>query len=148
VVIANFGVTNVSINPSFPTDAYTYPMTWYDLMNDNNPVIINNPSDLILVNSGRFRVFGNAPATTLSNNDFELTEKDIVLYPNPTTNTFALSHNVLKAEIYNMTGQLIRSFSNVISDQELNLNNVETGMYLVKITDYNGTIHTKKLLKK
>jgi 1,4-alpha-glucan branching enzyme len=148
VVIANFSVANVSINPNFPTDVYTYPMIWYDLMDNNTPITINNPTDVILVNSGRFRIFGNAPATSLSANDFEYMEKEIVLYPNPTTSSFALSRNVLKVEIYNITGQLIRSFSNIISDQELELNTIETGIYLVKLIENNGTSHTKKLIKK
>lgn len=147
VVIANFGVANASINPSFPTDAYTYPMVWYDLMNDNAPVTINNPTDLILVNSGRFRVFGNRPATTLSNDDFTSIEREITIYPNPTRNTFAISSDVAQVEIYNITGQMIRTFTNVISNQELDINNLEAGIYLVKMTDNNGTSLTKKLIK-
>ena len=101
----------------------------------------------VLVNSGRFRVFGNRPATTLSNNDFTSIEREITIYPNPTRNTFAISSDVAQVEIYNITGQMIRTFTNVISNQELDINNLEAGIYLVKMTDNNGTSLTKKLIK-
>ena len=146
VVLANFSVSNLTINPSFPTDVYTYPMTWYDLMDNNAPVVINNPTDVISVNSGRFRVFGNKPAT-LSSDDFETIQNNITVYPNPTKNSFALTQDASKVEIYNIAGQLIKTFNNVISNQQLDSTNLETGLYLIKITHTNGISQTKKMLK-
>jgi len=146
VVLANFSVANLDINPSFPTDVYTYPMTWYDLMDNNTPVVINNPTDVIRVNSGRFRVFGNKPAT-LSSDDFETIQNYITIYPNPTKNSFALTQDASKVEIYNIAGQLVKTFNNIISNQQLDSTNLETGLYLIKITDINGISQTKKMLK-
>jgi 1,4-alpha-glucan branching enzyme len=146
VVIANFSVANLTINPSFPTDAYTYPMTWYDLMDNNAPVVINNPTDVISVNSGRFRVFGNQPST-LSSNDFEATQNTIALYPNPAKNSFAISRDASKVEIYNIAGQLVKTYNDINSNQQLDITNLETGLYLIKITDINGISQTKKMLK-
>jgi hypothetical protein len=146
VVLANFSVANLSINPSFPTDVYTYPMTWYDLMDNNTPVVINNPTDVISINSGRFRVFGNKPAT-LSSDDFETIQNNITIYPNPTKNSFALTQDASKVEIYNIAGQLVKTFNNVISNQQLDSTHLETGLYLIKITDINGISQTKKMLK-
>ena len=146
VVIANFSVANLTINPSFPTDAYTYPMTWYDLMDNNTPVVINNPTDLITVNSGRFRVFGNQPST-LSSTDFETNINTISIYPNPSKNSFAITEDASKIEIYNITGQLVNTFINVSKNQPLDSSNLETGLYLIKITDTNGISQTQKMLK-
>jgi 1,4-alpha-glucan branching enzyme len=146
VVLANFSVANLTINPSFPTDVYTYPMTWYDLMDNNAPVVINNPTDVISVNSGRFRVFGNKPAT-LSSDDFETIQNNITVYPNPTKNSFALTQDASRVEIYNIAGQLVKTFNNIISNQQLDSTNLETGLYLIKITDTNGISQTKKMLK-
>jgi hypothetical protein len=146
VVLANFSVANLTINPSFPTDVYTYPMTWYDLMDNNAPVVINNPTDVISVNSGRFRVFGNKQAT-LSSDDFETIQNNITVYPNPTKNSFALTQDASKVEIYNIAGQLIKTFNNIISNQQLDSTHLETGLYLIKITDINGISQTKKMLK-
>ncbi|WP_445715527.1 alpha-amylase family glycosyl hydrolase [Flavobacterium sp.] len=146
VVIANFSVANLTINPSFPTDAYTYPMTWYDLMDNNTPVVINNPTELITVNSGRFRVFGNQPST-LSSTDFETNINTISIYPNPSKNSFAITEDASKIEIYNITGQLVNTFINVSKNQPLDSSNLETGLYLIKITDTNGISQTQKMLK-
>ena len=73
--------------------------------------------------------------------------QNYTIYPNPTRNTFAISSDVAQVEIYNITGQMIRTFTNVISNQELDINNLEAGIYLVKMTDNNGTSLTKKLIK-
>ncbi len=146
VVIANFSVANLTINPSFPTDAYTYPMTWYDLMNNNAPIVINNPTDVISVNSGKFRVFGNKPST-LSSSDFETNINTISIYPNPSKNSFAITEDALKIEIYTITGQLVNTFINVSKNQLLDSLNLETGLYLIKITDTNGISQTQKMLK-
>jgi 1,4-alpha-glucan branching enzyme len=140
VILANFGVANANINPDFP-----YTGTWYDLM-DNSVINVTNTTATIAVPSGRFRVFGNRP-TTLSNEDYNINEREITIYPNPTRNTFAISSDVAQVEIYNVTGQMIRTFTNVISNQELDINNLEAGIYLVKMTDNNGTSITKKLVK-
>ncbi|MFN7014888.1 MAG: T9SS type A sorting domain-containing protein, partial [Bacteroidia bacterium] len=144
VVIANFSVGNQNINPSFPTDAYSYPMTWYNLM-DNTPVTITSPTATITLAPGQFRVYGNKPST-LSSNELELIKNNIDVYPNPTRNSFALSADVNQVEIYSITGQLIKSFNNVISNQQLDITNLETGMYLIKIIDANGANQSKKLI--
>ncbi len=145
VVIANFSVGSQNINPSFPTDVYTYPMTWYNLM-DNTPITINSPTATIALAPGQFRVYGNRPST-LSSEDFATNLNNISLYPNPTKNSFAISADVSNVEIYNITGQLVKSFTNVISDQELDITNLNSGIYLVKMTNGNGTSQTKKLIK-
>lgn len=147
VVIANFSTDNLSINPSFPTDVYTYPMTWYDLMDNNAPVVISSPTAAMTVNSGRFRVFGNQPATTLSDSEFDLTSDEFFIYPNPTKNSFSLSKDASSIEIYTITGQLVNSFKNIQMDQQLNIESLQTGIYSVKIIDNNGISQTKKLIK-
>ena len=58
-----------------------------------------------------------------------------------------LKIDVSNVEIYNITGQLVKSFTNVISDQELDITNLNSGIYLVKMTNGNGTSQTKKLIK-
>jgi cobalamin biosynthesis protein CbiG len=91
-------------------------------------------------------VFGNKPAT-LSSDDFETIQNNIAIYPNPTKNSFALTQDASRLEIYNIAGQLVKTFNNVISNQQLDSTNLETGLYLIKITDTNGISQTKKMLK-
>jgi hypothetical protein len=146
VVLANFDTSNTTINPNFPTDVYTYPMTWYDLMNNNTPVTINNPSDLITVASGRFRVFGNRPST-LSSEDFNTFSPDVMLYPNPVKNSFAINQDATSVDIYTLTGQLVSTYTSVAADQAILIDQLQSGIYLVKIKTATGSIQTKKISK-
>lgn len=145
VVLANFDTSNTTITPNFPTTGYTYPMTWYDLMN-NTPVTITSPTATIALTPGQFKVFGNQPST-LSSNNFEVIEKEILIYPNPAKSRFSLSEDVNEVKIYSITGQLIKSFTNLIANQELEIGELEKGMYLIKITNSNGVSLSKKLIK-
>ena len=145
VVLANFDTNNATINPNFPTTGYTYPMTWYDLMDNNNPVTISSATALMTVNAGKFRVFGNQPST-LSSEDFNAFKPEISIYPNPVKNSFAINQAVSSVEVYTITGQLVANYYSVAANQELLINGLESGIYLVKLKDQNNFIQTKKIV--
>jgi hypothetical protein len=46
---------------------------------------------------------------TALGNDFRCTS-EIILFPNPSSNFFNLSQDVVKADVYSVTGQLVKSF--------------------------------------
>jgi hypothetical protein len=146
VVIANFDTSTTTINPNFPTAGYTYPMTWYDLMDNNTPVTISSPTALISVNAGKFKVFGNRPST-LSADDFNAFTPDVMIYPNPVKNSFAINQDSTGVEIYTITGQLVGHYSSVQADQSISIDHLQSGIYLVKIKTTNGLIQTKKISK-
>lgn len=81
---------------------------------------------------------------TLSNTTFNTST--ISLYPNPVQNVLTVqltNNNYFKSvSIYDITGKKVKS-SNSTS---VNLNSLNTGMYLVKIETTNGTT-TKKIIK-
>jgi 1,4-alpha-glucan branching enzyme len=145
VVLANFDTNNATINPNFPTTGYTYPMTWYDLMDNNNPVPISSATALMTINAGKFRVFGNKPST-LSSEDFNAFKTEISIYPNPVKNSFALNQMVNGIEIYTITGQLVANYDSISANQEINVENLGTGIYLVKIKDIQNVYQTKKIV--
>ena len=145
VVLANFDTSNATINPNFPTTGYTYPMTWYDLMDNNTPVTITSATDLITVNAGKFRVYGNQPST-LSSEDFNAFKPEISIYPNPVKNSFALNQTVNSIEIYTITGQLVANHDSISANQEINVENLGAGIYLVKIKDIHNVYQTKKIV--
>lgn len=145
VVLANFDTNNATINPNFPTTGYTYPMTWYDLMDNNNPVAISSPTAVMTINAGKFRVFGNQPST-LSSEDFNAFKPEISIYPNPVKNSFAINQAVSSVEVYTITGQLVASYNSVAANQELLIDGLESGIYLVKLMDQNNFIQTKKIV--
>lgn len=146
VVLANFDTSNTTINPNFPTTTgYTYPMTWYDLMDNNSPVTISSATALMTVNAGKFRVLGNQPST-LSSEDFNAFKPEISIYPNPVKNSFAINQAVSSVEVYTITGQLVASYNSVAANQELLIDGLESGIYLVKMKDQNNFIQTKKIV--
>ena len=145
VVLANFDTNNATINPNFPTTGYNYPMTWYDLMDNNTPVTITSATALITVNAGKFRVFGNQPST-LNSDDFNAFKTEISIYPNPVKNSFAINQAVSSVEVYTITGQLVASYNSVAANQELLIDGLESGIYLVKIKDQNNLFQTKKIV--
>ncbi len=146
VVIANFDTSTTTINPNFPTTGYTYPMTWYDLMDNNTPVTITSATALITVNAGKFKVFGNRPST-LSSDDYNAFTPDIILYPNPVKNSFAISQDAAEVAIYTLTGQLVGNYASVAADQSISIEHLQLGIYLVKIKTTSGFIQMKKISK-
>jgi hypothetical protein len=121
-------------------------MTWYDLMDNNTPVTISSPTALISVNAGKFKVFGNRPST-LSADDFNAFTPDVMIYPNPVKNSFAINQDSTGVEIYTITGQLVGHYSSVQADQSISIDHLQSGIYLVKIKTTNGLIQTKKISK-
>jgi starch-binding outer membrane protein SusE/F len=86
--------------------------------------------------------FQNALSTSnFSKNGFEL-------YPNPTNDSFKLNTFVSNVEVYNITGQVVKSFKgNFEANALFSVNELNAGVYLVKITDEQNRVSTTKLIK-
>jgi hypothetical protein len=137
IVLTNFTDSATDLG-GFP-----YTGTWVNLM-DNSTFSVSNTNHTVNIEAGGFRVFGNQQAI-LSNNSFNTV--DFTIYPNPTKNSFAISIDAAQVEVYNVTGQLVKTYNSVITNQQLDSTHLETGLYLIKITDINGISQTKKMLK-
>jgi uncharacterized delta-60 repeat protein len=83
------------------------------------------------------RIIGNAPLTT------SLFEKNtVVIYPNPTNSKVFFdnsNYNFIEVAIYNHLGQevAITSFNNNLKNQEIDMSNLATGVYVLRF--YNAT---------
>ncbi|MFT5753652.1 MAG: glycosidase [Flavobacterium sp.] len=139
VILANFSVAAQNITPDFP-----YAGTWYNLM-DNSPITVTSTSAQINISSGGFRIYGNQPAI-LKNENFNF-DTSFIVYPNPVSDSFAVSIDTRRIEIYNVTGQLVKTFTNKFSDESLSVSDLQKGIYLVKVTDNNNNQATKKFIK-
>jgi hypothetical protein len=140
VIIANFSVATLAINPSFP-----YAGNWYNLM-DNTLYNVSNTTATISLPPGGFRVYGNQPAT-LSSDGFSAISS-VSLYPNPTSGSFSIKGQVSRVYVYSITGQLVKSFENVSSeDYQFDINDLNNGVYLVKAFDLNNSSKTMKVIK-
>jgi hypothetical protein len=113
---------------------------------DNSSVNVTATNMQITLAPGEFKIFGNQLSTVLSNESFEAISK-VELYPNPSTNTFQISLDAKKVEIYSLTGQLIQTENNCVANKEINISNLAKGIYIVKIINSDAISVSKKLIK-
>ena len=87
-------------------------------------------------------------ATELSGNNFE-GDESVLIYPNPTNNTFNISQlnmnfNIL--EIYSLSGTLIFKSELSLTSESINLEGYSKGMYVVKLSNSKKSIFKKIVL--
>ena len=90
------------------------------------------------------RVVVNNSNTPLSQESLFLNQ-EISLYPNPVVNKLNIDSNfeIQKVEIYNLNGQLVKTFENI---ENGDISEMNSGVYLVKIHSPENSI-TKKIIK-
>lgn len=89
-----------------------------------------------------------AITSQLNNEQFAINKFEV--YPNPTTdvlNVSSIGSDISSVQIFDLNGRQViaKSFSNV-SEAQINVNELSTGMYLINITSGDKTV-TKKFLK-
>ena len=140
VVLSNFDVNAQNVVPNFP-----YTGTWYDLMT-NTPMTVSSVTATINIAAGQFKIYGNQPAT-LASEQFTMLN-NLMLYPNPTAGLFTINGQVSKVQVYSVTGQIVKSFEIIPSeDYQFDVNDLSRGIYLVKATDGYNNSKTMKLIK-
>ena len=87
-------------------------------------------------------------ATAMSVNNFE-SDESVLIYPNPTNNTFNISQlnmnfNIL--EIYSLSGTLIFKSELSLTSESINLKGYSKGMYVVKLSNGKKSIFKKIVL--
>ncbi|MBL0013860.1 MAG: T9SS type A sorting domain-containing protein [Flavobacterium sp.] len=139
-----FVLTNFTNNTYNVAGGFPFAGTWANLM-DNSTFLVTDTSMNISIEPGGFRVFGNKPSSLSID---EIDTSDVTnIYPNPSSDYFFISNNVVKVEIFSISGQLVKSFSNQPTGYQYNISDLKTGMYMVKIVDENNRVKTTKLLK-
>jgi hypothetical protein len=68
---------------------------------------------------------------------------DIVTYPNPIKDilNFKTEHNITKVEVYDIAGRILSS--NSVSENKIDLSELKTGNYILKLYTEKGIINTK-----
>ena len=137
--------TNFSDNTLNTSAGFPFTGTWYNLM-DNSNVNVTDTGMNISIETGGFRVYGNQPAT-LNTTNFNAIA-NLNLYPNPTSGLFTISGLVAQVHVYSITGQIVKSFENIPSENyQFDVNDLSNGVYLVKAIDNNNSSITMKLIK-
>jgi hypothetical protein len=83
--------------------------------------------------------------TALSLNQFGIDA--VSVYPNPTKGMFSINGDVAKVQIFNLTGQLVKTFNNATANESLTISELNQGIYFAKVTDSNLNEKTIKLIK-
>ena len=114
-----------------------------NIKNDANGVVKPN-GDHFDIGAYEFDFSNSDP---LSNSSF--VNSDINMYPNPVIDILVLENmsNVKDISIFNVTGQLIKSVSNLNNTINLDVSQLITGVYFIKFNTANG-VSTKTLIKK
>ena len=137
--------TNFSDNTLNTGAGFPFTGTWYNLM-DNSTINVTDTNMNISIETGGYRVYGNKQAT-LSSNQFNQTNS-LNLFPNPTSGLFTINGQVSRVEVYTITGQIVKSFENITSEEyQFDVNDLSSGVYLVKAIDSNNSSKTMKLIK-
>ena len=142
VIVANLDVVDNTVIPSFP-----YNGIWYDIMDEDaeESITISSATDSILLAPGEFKIYGNQSSTTLSNLESELT--NLIMYPNPSEQFIFFSNYVESVKIYDITGKELLVYNNINKGQQLSIENLDNGYYILKIQSDN-IVSTKALVKK
>ena len=140
VILSNFDVSTQNVPTGFP-----YAGTWYNLM-DNSTINVTSTTATIAIEPGGFRIYGNK-SSSLGTDKFEM-DGEVYLYPNPASDYFTLNTNSSKVEIYSIAGQLVKSFkSNQSKENQFFVNDLNQGIYVVKVFGENSEVQVMKLLK-
>lgn len=137
IVLANFSTGTQTVNTSFSIAG-----DWYNLMDGTT---IASTVSTVTLQPGEFRIYGNKPGSLGTQTPQQLTAS--VLYPNPATNLFYVSTPVNKAEVYALTGQLVKTFGSNANGNSFDVSGLSKGIYMVKITDTTNRVSTVKLVK-
>jgi len=140
-VDVNFAIPDVDCYRFILSDSGNDGQYFVRLRDSNNAVIVVNS------NSGAFgsTLIGNFKLNgVLSVND--TTIEGVALYPNPAANVL----NIRNAEnasiqVFDILGKKLMELNNISVDQEINVSSLQTGTYLVKITN-GAAVSTEKFI--
>ncbi|WP_203257208.1 T9SS type A sorting domain-containing protein [Hyunsoonleella ulvae] len=112
----------------------------------------NDPAGQILDNTSAFgyidqiQILDSNPL--LSNDQFNL-EESISVFQNPSKSNFRIvarnNVNITDVVLYDMLGSRVKNISKI--DNEYDMSNLSSGLYIVKILDDKGATISKKLVK-
>lgn len=89
---------------------------------------------------------------TLGIDSFELSEDNVVLYPNPSLNQLTIKNNsnqvIESGSVMDINGRVVQRFDLINADTErtISLNEFASGLYLIKLDSENTSV-VKKLIK-
>jgi len=144
---------NITIDgSSFSKGSCNGTNLYYDLDSGQSPLLSD---DSFTVDFGLGDcVYVNGALQTLSTSELENSTNEILIYPNPITENKALNINFNKAinahiNIYDLTGKLVLSDEVLnASTQQINISDLNDGIYMIQIVRDNVSITRKIVIMK
>lgn len=148
------------VNQNDITLNYKFDQSYVDYCHPNNPNCItgttcpdcNDGFNPHLIVASYLISFGNAPlGTTLGVKDASMVLNTKV-YPNPSFGTFFIDfdprQNVDKVTVYDIMGRIIKSqnITSLDNPTQVNLDGQASGVYILKITNGNKIVDTKRII--
>ncbi|MEO6348679.1 MAG: T9SS type A sorting domain-containing protein [Aquaticitalea sp.] len=107
---------------------------------------VTSPTNLADIGFPNTHLIMSVTGSTLSTDEFELSK--VSISPNPTSDYVNIkmhpSNSISAVEIYSVLGQLVLKTEN---ETRINISNLQTGVYMMKVITTNGT-SSEKLIKK
>jgi hypothetical protein len=159
----NYGENDNTLQLSatiLPTNATVQTVTW-SIAEGENIASINQSGLLTATGNGVVKVKAEATDGSKVAATFSVTvsgftalkintESNITLYPNPVVNTLNISNaeNISRIVICNMMGQVVRNLNNTENLVSINLSDLKSGIYIIKLMNEDGTSSVQKFIKK
>lgn len=143
---------------------------------NKGPISIDNPNKIILDSTNLYisasfvcnpiYVFGSPVYNNSGNNDSDIliakvdfsdalsnaseySNPDFYIYPNPADNFIFFkpsSLNISKAQIYSLTGSLIKEYELNTNIEKLDISELTNGVYFIKLIDLNNKVLIRKII--
>ena len=159
-ILGNFGVTESTINPSFPNSG-----KWYEYFSGDS-IVVTNANDLIDLNAGEFRLYTTkkleSPGLVTGINDINSggSERSVSVYPNPSSAGFNFKienseTGKVTIRICDLSGRIIRQLKDFITGSSQVItwdgkdsegSDVREGIYFVRFTT-SGLSKTVRIIK-
>ncbi|MGO2102740.1 MAG: alpha-amylase family glycosyl hydrolase, partial [Psychroflexus halocasei] len=142
VIIGNFGVTQTSISPEFPSTG-----NWYNFVDDSY-ISITQTNQSISLDAGEFMILMDKEPQGLSTDQPQISQK-LSMYPNPASHVIRFNQALKAIKIYNTLGQEVKSFEETKAiNSPYHINDLKNGIYFIKAENEEGQKVNLKLIKK
>ena len=147
VVIGNFGVEEIMLNPGFQ-----HTGTWYDYFT-GEIISVDNVNNQFLLSPGEYRIYTDfqLPAPDLSATMYigieeDLTDISLLVYPNPTKDYISINSNehIITVDVYNLNGK--RIIHKHQATQTLDLSQMSPGVYILQVETAHKTYSRKIMI--
>ena len=109
------------------------------LYDSESQVVYNTPGNY---GEGEEAFFRTTEVLSINDNNLQ----NVIIYPNPTTSILNIENaENSMIEVYDLLGRVVLSENNISINKQLNVSNLSTGTYLIKISN-NGQIKTDKFI--